>query len=80
MGSACSPVIANLFIGCFEHQALSSVTNPSKIWLRYVDDTFLILKIDQVVDFTSHINQIDPNIKFTTEPNYKKSSVTDRPI
>ena len=55
MGAACSPVIANLFIGRFEQQALSSVINPPKIWLRYVDDTFLILKKDQVDDFTSQI-------------------------
>ena len=32
-----------------------------------MDDTFVILKTDQVDDFTSHINQIDLNIKFTTE-------------
>ena len=80
MGSACSPVIANLFIGRFEHQALSSVTNPPKIWLRYVDDSFLILKKEQVDNFTSHKNQIDLNIKFTTEPNNKKSSAKDKPI
>ena len=80
MGSACSPVIANLFIERFEQQALSSATNPPKIWLRYVDDTLFILKKDQVDDFTSHINQIDPNIKFTTEPNNKKSLAKDKPI
>ena len=45
-----------------------------------MDDTFLILKKDQVDYFTSHINLIDPNIKFTTEPNNKKSSAKDRPI
>ena len=43
MGSTCSPVIENVFIERFERQALSSATNPPKIWLRYVDDTFLIL-------------------------------------
>ena len=80
MGSTCSPVIANLFIERFEQPALSSATNPPKIWLRYVDDTFLILKKDQVDDFTSHINLIDPNIKFITEPNNKKSSAKDKPI
>ena len=78
MSSACSPVIANFFIERFEQQALSSATNPPKIWLRYVDDTSLILKKDQVDDFTSHVNQIDPNIKFTTEPNNKKSSAKDK--
>ena len=74
MRSACSPVIENFFIERFERQALSSATNPPKIWLRYVDDTFLILKKDQVDDFTSHINRFDLNIKFTTEPNNKFSS------
>ena len=80
MGSACSPVIAIFLIERFEQQALSSATNPPKIWLRYVGDIFLILKKDQVEFFTSHINQIDPNIKFSTEPKNKKSSAKDKLI
>ena len=80
MGSACSPVIANFFIERFEQQAVSSATNPPKIWLKYVDDTFLILKKYEVHDFTSHINRFDLNIKFTTKHNNKKSSAKDKPI
>ena len=79
MGSACSPFIANFFIERFEQQTLSSATNPPKIWLKYVDDTFFILKKDQVDDFTSHINRIDLNMNFTTEPSNKKSSAKDKP-
>ena len=38
-------------------------------WLtQYVNDTCVILKKDQAADFTSHISQTDPNIKFTMEP------------
>ena len=71
MGCACSPVIADLFMERYEQQALSSATNPLKIWLGYMDDTFVILLKYQLDDFTSHfsmIKQIDSNIKSTTEP------------
>ena len=61
LGSACSPVIANLFRERFEQQVLSSITNPPKIWLRYVDDTFLILKKDQVAGVVYRIPCKDYN-------------------
>ena len=41
-GSPLSPVIANLFLEDFKTRALSSSPNPPRIWLRFVDDTFII--------------------------------------
>ncbi|XP_072038295.1 uncharacterized protein [Amphiura filiformis] len=60
MGSACSPLVANLFMERFEKEALKSAPCPPKIWLRYVDDTFVVLK------------DIDTDIKFTIEPENNK--------
>ena len=33
--------------------------------MRYVDDTFVIIREDQKQSFLDHINNIDPAIKFT---------------
>ena len=38
------------------------------MWLRYVDDTFVQIHEDYITEFTDHINSIDPNIAFTSEP------------
>ena len=43
--------------------------NPSllKIWLRFVDDIFTIIKKDILHDFFVHINSINTHLKFTKE-------------
>ncbi|XP_072041390.1 uncharacterized protein [Amphiura filiformis] len=72
MGSAYSPLVANLFMERFEKEALNSAPCPPKIWLRYVDDTFVVLKTDKIQEFTDHINNVDTDIKFTIEPENNK--------
>ena len=67
MGSAVSPVVANLYLEYFEHRALTSAVNPYRLWKRHVDDTFVILQQSQKEEFLQHINSLDPSIKFTTE-------------
>ncbi|XP_072017480.1 uncharacterized protein [Amphiura filiformis] len=68
MGSPVSPIISNLYMERFERIALSSFPGiaPSR-WYRYVDDTFIIIKSNELDRFFNHINQIDPHIKFTQE-------------
>ena len=48
MGSLVSPVVANLCMEVIEDSALSASTVPPKIWKRYVDDSFFIIKRDSV--------------------------------
>ena len=42
MRSPVSLIMANLFMEHLEQKALGTATNPLRLWLRYVDDTFVI--------------------------------------
>ena len=66
MGSPLSPLIANIFMEEFEVKALSS-TPPPSLWLRFVDDTFVINKAEHMQALLQHINSQDPHIQFTVE-------------
>ena len=43
-----------------ERQALTSFREPPRIWLRYVDDVFCVIKSSVIDDFHHHINSISP--------------------
>ena len=67
MGLPISPIMANLFMEEFETKAINSATQPPKLWLSYVDDTFVIQSAKCSNQFPQHINSIDPHIQFTQE-------------
>ena len=67
MGSPVSPLVANLFMEVFEDKALTTAPMPPKVWYRYVDDTFVLIRDDEIERFTNHINRISPHIKYTHE-------------
>ncbi|KAK5638722.1 hypothetical protein RI129_013017 [Pyrocoelia pectoralis] len=69
MGSPLSPVIANLFMEWVETRALSTATYKPKLWLRYVDDTFIIWEHgkEKLGEFMQHLNLVHEKIKFTME-------------
>ena len=66
MGSSIIPLIANLFMEKFKVKAISSVPTPH-LWLRYVDDTFVIQQAVHSHQFLQHINSHDQHIQFTME-------------
>ena len=43
------------------------------MWLRFVDDTFVINKAEYSQDLLQHINSQDPHIQFTVEPTQQGS-------
>ena len=66
MGSSISDLIAELVMQHIKQEALKGENMP-KLWLRYVDDTFTIIKKDSFGRFQTHINSSLPVIQFTHE-------------
>lgn len=69
MGSPLSPVVANIFMMKFEREALASAPLKPTLWLRYVDDTFVIWPHGrtELGKFLAHLNQQNNKIQFTME-------------
>ena len=69
MGSPLYPIIANLFMEDLEEQAMHSDPLRPNLWLRYVDDTFVIWPQGEqnLQSFHTHLNQMSANIDFTIE-------------
>ena len=67
MGSLNSLLIANLFMEEFEVKALSTCPHPPSLWLRFVDDTFVINRAEHSQELLQHINNQHPHIQFTVE-------------
>jgi hypothetical protein len=69
MGSRLGPIIANIFMDYFECLHMDELTQLGvKLWIRYVDDTFVIInnknQADKILEF---LNNCHPTIKFTME-------------
>lgn len=69
MGSTLSPIVANLFFVYFETKALESAIHKLEVWLRYVDDTFVIWTQgrEKLDEFLEYLNKQHDKIKFTME-------------
>ena len=50
-----------------EELAINTSTVAPRVWKRYVDDSFVIIKKDAVSSFHDALNSIDPKIAFTIE-------------
>ena len=57
----------NLFMDEFGVKALSTCPHPPSLWLRFVDDTFVITKAEHSQELLHHINSQDAHIQFTVE-------------
>ena len=61
------PVVANLCMEAIEEVAINSSEVQPKVWKRYVDDSFCIIKRNAVNSFHTTLNSIDSHISFTIE-------------
>ena len=61
MGTCMAPSYANLFMGDLERRLLDTCPDKPKVWLRYIDDIFLIWTHGRPLT-----NSFYPSIKFTS--------------
>ena len=50
-----------------ETRALETFADTPRLWKRYVDDTFVIMKRSKLSEFLTHLNTIASSIQFTME-------------
>lgn len=69
MGSPISPIVSNIYMEFFEQLAISTALKKPTLWLRYIDDTFILWDedISELNKFFEHLNSLKPTIKFTKE-------------
>ena len=69
MGSPLSPVVAGLFMEKFEQTALMTADREPKLWLRYVDDTFIVWPHGRthLEVLLKHLNSLCQKLQFTME-------------
>ena len=67
-GSPLLPVLANIYMEYFEEIALGSTSLKPSMWLRYVEDTFILWPHQEDVQtLLDHVNSIRPSIQFSVE-------------
>ena len=58
---------AEIYLQAYENTALTTALHPPKIWERFVDDVYSILKRTHLEYIFHHINKLYQNIKFTMD-------------
>ena len=69
MGSLLVPVLANIIMTELEKIVISNLINSSliKFYIRYVEDTLLFAKEDDIDNIEQQFNAFDDNLKFTID-------------
>jgi hypothetical protein len=69
MGSSLSPIVSNIFMDHLGKLALDSAQHKSSLWLRYVDDTFVVWphSPERLQNFLSHLSSLRLSVQFTME-------------
>ena len=69
MGSSLGPVLANIIMTELEKLVVRKLIDDGtiKFYIRYVDDTLLLVKNEDVQRVLSHFNKFDKNLKFTVD-------------
>ena len=67
MGGPASSTTAEIYMHAHEQTAISTALHPPKVWERFVDDIYSILKHTQLENFFNYIKNFHQNIKFIME-------------
>ena len=65
MGGPASSTTAEIYMQAYERTSITTALHPPKVWERFVDDVYSILKRTHLENFFRHINNLHQNIKFT---------------
>ena len=71
MGGPASSTTAEIYMQAYERTAITTALHPPKVWERFVDDVYSILKRTHLENFFHHINNLHQNMKFTMEEESK---------
>ena len=66
MGGPASSTTPEINMQAYERTAVTTAMRPPKVWERFVDDVYSILKRSHLENFFHRINNLQ-NIKFTME-------------
>lgn len=79
MGTCMAPSYANIFMGILETDIIEKFPIKPYLWLRYIDDIFMIWTHGQqkLNEFIEHINSFHPTIKFTANSSVKQVPFLD---
>ena len=79
MGTKMGPSYAFLFMGKFEANILSPYHQYPLVWLRFLDDNFLIWHYSEkeLLDFIEYRKNAHPWIKFTYDYSTEKATFLD---
>ena len=83
MGTICAPPFANIFMGKFEETFIYPyIQNLSILYLRYIDDLFLIWTgtKEQFKDFVTNLNSQHPTIKYSYQISDKSIDFLDTTV
>ena len=82
MGTALAPNYTNLFMDRFETNALKNWPIKPLLWLRFIDDIFMIWTHGQneLNKFIEYLKGIHPKIKFTSETSESSVNFLDTTV
>jgi hypothetical protein len=72
IGNCASPMVSEFFMSSLEETMKNELWFP-RIWIRYVDDVFAVVKKDDADNILERINSFYPSIQFTTELEVNRS-------
>ena len=64
MGVPASSTIAEIYMQVYERTVITMALHPAKVWERFHDDVYSILKRKHLENLFHHINNHHQNIKF----------------
>ena len=69
MGAALGPVLANIIMTELERKVVNKLMDSGKIkfYVRYVDDTLLLVKPEDIDDILQQFNNFHQNLEFTVD-------------